>query len=138
MVEALIVQLPSPPGKNVFREWSGGMGTALDTPRESWGHDPDFYDVPYAAYLYIARRLEDLGVSFRYFDLQSHRHVDLEEFDALIAKHRPGVLVTQVNLPSFEKDLELVARARAAVPGMAVILVGATAKWFKQRILAKG
>jgi radical SAM superfamily enzyme YgiQ (UPF0313 family) len=59
----------------------------------------------------------------------------LADFDALIADHRPRVLVTQVNLPSLESDLALVMRARKIVPGLKVILVGATAKWFKSRIL---
>jgi radical SAM superfamily enzyme YgiQ (UPF0313 family) len=131
MVAVLIIQLPSPPRKNVFREWSGGMGTALDSSREEWGHDPGFYDVPYAAYLYIARRMEQLGIPFRYFDLQARERIELQEFDALIADHRPRVLVTQVNI-------QLVARARAAAPGLRVILVGATAKWFKERILGDG
>lgn len=138
MAEALIVQLPSPPGKNVFREWSGGMGTAVDSNRQEWGHDPGYYDVPYAAYLYIARRLKDLGIAFGYYDLQARPSMGLEEFDALFVEHHPRVLVTQVNLPSLESDLMLVARARQAVPGLKVILVGATAKWFKTRILTEG
>jgi hypothetical protein len=57
MSDIVILQLPSPPRKNVFREWSGGMGTALDTARDSYGHDPGYYDIPYSPYLYIARRL---------------------------------------------------------------------------------
>src|SRR5579871_3334927 len=135
MSDVLILQLPSPPGKNVFREWSGGMGTSVDTARQEWGHDAGYYDVPYAAYLYIARRLKDLAIDFEYFDLQARPTMTLADFDALIADHRPRVLVTQVNLPSLESDLALVLRARKIVPGLKVILVGATAKWFKSRIL---
>ncbi len=48
------------------------------------------------------------------------------------------MLVTQVNLPSLEHDLELVQRAKQEAPGLRVILVGATAKWFKERILRDG
>jgi len=138
MADVLIVQLPSPPGKNVFREWSGGMGTAVDSARPEWGHDTGYYDVPYAAYLYIARRLNDIGIAFAYFDLQARPRLTLEEFDTLITDHQPRALVTQVNLPSLESDLMLVARARRAVPELKVVLVGATAKWFKTRILAEG
>ena len=135
---ALILQLPSPPRKNVFREWSGGMGTALASERDGWGHDQQFYDIPYSAYLYIARRLQQDGTPFRYVDLQSQAAMPVETFDALFQQDAPRVLVTQVNLPSLEHDLELVARARSLVPGLQVILVGATAKWFKQRILSSG
>ena len=137
MTATLILQLPSPPRKNVFREWSGGMGTALASPREGWGHDQQFYDVPYSPYLYIARRLEQAGVGFRYVDLQASPTMALADFDALFDP-APRVLVTQVNLPSLEHDLEIIARARALVPGLRVLLVGAAAKWFHRRILEAG
>jgi radical SAM superfamily enzyme YgiQ (UPF0313 family) len=138
LTDAIIVQLPSPPRKNVFREWSGGMGTALESVREHWGHDPGFYEVPYAAYLYIARRLEQAGIDFSYFDLQARERLELAEYDAIFREQRPRVLVTQVNLPSLEHDLQLITRARVAAPGLQVILVGATGKWFKERILRDG
>ncbi len=138
MTDAFIVQLPSPPRKNVFREWSGGMGTALASPRDGWGHDQQFYDIPFSAYLYIARRLQEAGIVFRYLDLQGSERLDLAEYDAMFRKERPRVLVTQVNLPSLEHDLLLIGRAREAAPGLRVVLVGAAAKWFKERILRDG
>jgi anaerobic magnesium-protoporphyrin IX monomethyl ester cyclase len=138
MTDVAIVQLPSPPRKNVFREWSGGMGTALASAREGWGHDQQFYDIPFSAYLYIARRLEQAGIPFHYRDFQGSERLDLDEYDAMFRKERPRVLVTQVNLPSLEHDLQLVERAKQAAPGLRVILVGATGKWFKERILRDG
>jgi anaerobic magnesium-protoporphyrin IX monomethyl ester cyclase len=138
MADVAIVQLPSPPHKNVFREWSGGMGTALPSPRPTHGHDQKYYDIPFSAYLYIARRLELAGVSFTYSDLQGRERIELDEFDALLREAKPRILVTQVNLPSLEHDLDLLRRAREAVPALRIVLVGATGKWFSQRILADG
>jgi anaerobic magnesium-protoporphyrin IX monomethyl ester cyclase len=138
VTDIFIVQLPSPPRKNVFREWSGGMGTALDTARPEAGHDPGYYDIPYSAYLYIARRLQQDGVTFRYADLQAPSRFDITAFEAMFQAEQPGVLITQVNLPSFDHDLDLIARARRIVPGLRVILVGATGKWFRDRILRQG
>jgi anaerobic magnesium-protoporphyrin IX monomethyl ester cyclase len=138
MTDIFIVQLPSPPHKNVFREWSGGMGTALDSAREGFGHDPGYYDIPYSPYLYIARRLRNDRAAFRYLDLQASQHCDLAAFDALFRDEQPKLLITQVNLPSFDHDLELVARARRIVPGLRVILVGAAGKWFRDLILSAG
>jgi anaerobic magnesium-protoporphyrin IX monomethyl ester cyclase len=137
MTDAFIVQLPSPPHKNVFREWSGGMGTALGSDRDAFGHDQQYYDIPYSAYLYIARRLQQADISFRYADLQSHGRLELTAFDELFREVQPRVLITQVNLPSLEHDLQLIARARALMPAMRVIVVGSTAKWFKDRILTE-
>ncbi|MFL5280001.1 MAG: B12-binding domain-containing radical SAM protein [Rhodopila sp.] len=92
----------------------------------------------YSPYLYIARRLQEAGAAFRYADLQASHHFDLADFDAIFRDARPRVLITQVNLPSFDHDLELVARARQAAPDLQVILVGATGKWFRDRILSQG
>jgi radical SAM superfamily enzyme YgiQ (UPF0313 family) len=138
MTGILIVQLPSPPRQNVFREWSGGMGTALNTTREGAGHDPGFYDIPYSAYLYIARDLQRRGVAFRYFDFQAVRNFDLDAFDSMLLEQQPKILITQVNLPSFEHDIELITHARRIVPGLKVIIVGAAGKWFRQPILSGG
>ena len=135
MTDVLIMQLPSPPLQNVFREWSGGMGTALPSERAEWGHDQKFYDIPFSAYLYIARRLEQAGVAFRYVDFQDRAHMDLSEFDQVLRETQPRILVTQVNLPSLTGDLELLLRARTVVPGLRIIMVGAASKWFRERIL---
>jgi anaerobic magnesium-protoporphyrin IX monomethyl ester cyclase len=138
MRDVIIVQLPSPPGINVFREWAGGMGTALGSSRDSWGHDQKYYDIPFSAFLYIARRLEQANVPYSYHDLQAREHLDLAELDILLRAEKPRVIVTNLNLPSFARDLELLGRARAVLPGVAIIVLGPTAKWYKDRLLADG
>lgn len=136
MADIVIAQLPSPPFQNVFREWSGGMGTALASPRPTWGHDQKYYDVPYSPYLYVARQMEQTGLAFRYVDFQGVAQLDLADFDALLREAQPRILVTQVNLPSLQHDLDLLRRARQVVPHLKIVLLGATAKWFKARLLA--
>jgi anaerobic magnesium-protoporphyrin IX monomethyl ester cyclase len=138
MPDIVIVQLPSPPGINVFREWAGGMGTALGSSRDTWGHDQKYYDIPFSAYLYIARRLELANIPYSYHDLQAREHLHLADFDALLREEKPRVIVTTLNLPSFARDLELLGRARVALPGVSIIVLGPTAKWFKDRLLADG
>jgi anaerobic magnesium-protoporphyrin IX monomethyl ester cyclase len=137
-MSVLIAQLPSPPHKNVFREWAGGLGTALPTARASWGHDQSYYDIPFAAYLYVARMLEQAGIAYRYTDFQALESLELTAFDAAVSEAAPRVLVTQVNLPSLEHDLELLARARRVVPGLQILLLGAAGRLFRERILRDG
>jgi len=138
MPAAYLMQLPSPPRRNVFREWAGGMGTSLASERIVAGHDPGYYDIPFSTLLYVARVLEQDGVAYRYVDGQAKPAFDRAAFLAEIAREAPKVLVTVVNIPSLEPDLELIGAARAAVPGLRVILLGPTAKWFRRRILAEG
>ena len=137
MNKIMLAQLPSPPGKNVFREWAGGMGTALPSARTDWGHDQQFYDIPLLALLYIAAGLRAAGADLLYRDFQDSARLDLASFDASLADG-VGVLITQVNLPSLEHDIELLRRARAAAPGLRVLLFGPSAKWFAERLLREG
>ncbi|QYU68206.1 hypothetical protein J4558_25805 [Leptolyngbya sp. 15MV] len=127
MADVYLLQLPSPPGRNVFREWAGGMGTALASPRTTPGHDPGFYDIPFFAFLYIARLMQQDGTRFRYVDGQAAPVFDRDGLLAQMARDAPKVLVTVVNIPSLEPDLALIRAARSAVPGLRVILLGPTA-----------
>lgn len=138
MVPACLLQLPSPPGRNIFREWAGGMGTALASARRMPGHDPGFYDIPFSAFLYIARLLEQEGVAFRYVDGQGAPHFDTDSFLDALRRDQTRVLATVVNIPSLADDLALIRAARAAVPGLKVVLLGPTAKWYRARLLAEG
>jgi radical SAM superfamily enzyme YgiQ (UPF0313 family) len=138
MVAACLMQLPSPPRRNVFREWAGGMGTSLASDRTVPGHDPGFYDIPFFTLLYVARVLDQQGLAYRYVDGQANTEFDEAGFLAQLAQDMPSVLVTVVNIPSLEPDLALIGRARAAVPGLRVVLLGPTAKWFKERLLREG
>jgi len=136
--EVLIVQLPSPPGKNVFREWSGGMGTAQPSERAHHGHDPDYYDVPYSQFLYIARGLQTREVDAAYVDYQAEERFDPAAFEARLRDERPRVLISVVSLPSLGSDLELLARARAALPELAIVLLGPVAKLRAEDLLGRG
>jgi radical SAM superfamily enzyme YgiQ (UPF0313 family) len=138
MTDVLLVQLPSPAFKNVFREWAGGQGTALRSPRPYPGHDKKYYDIPFSSFLYIAADLRNRGIDFTYRDLQGEERFDADAFFADLAAQRPKVLVSVVNFPSFASDMELLARARDVVPGLKILLMGATAKWSKAKILAAG
>ncbi|MDO9711736.1 B12-binding domain-containing radical SAM protein [Paracraurococcus lichenis] len=138
MIAAYLMQLPSPPRRNVFREWAGGMGTSLASERTVAGHDQGYYDIPFSALLYVARVLEQERVAYRYLDGQARTAFDEAGFLAQLAADRPAVLATVVNIPSLGPDLALLARARAALPGLRVLLLGPTAKWFKERLLREG
>lgn len=135
MVSAYLVQLPSPPRRNVFREWAGGMGTSLASNRVVAGHDQGYYDIPFSTLLYVARVVEQAGLAYRYVDGQAGEAFDEAGFLAQLAQDRPAALATVVNIPSLGPDLALLGRARAAAPGLRVVLLGPTAKWFKERLL---
>jgi anaerobic magnesium-protoporphyrin IX monomethyl ester cyclase len=134
----LIAQLPSPPGKNVFREWSGGMGTAVPSAREHHGHDPEYYDVPYFSFLYIARGLEEKGISVVYRDYQASAVYDPLELERVLREESPRFLVTVISLPSLTSDLELLRGVRDVLPEIQIILLGPPARLQAERLLTEG
>lgn len=138
MTDVFLIQLPSPPGKNVFREWAGGMGTSQPSERTTAGHDPDYYDIPYFALLWIARGLELRSLSLRYFDLQDQKRFDEHAFLRQLGADRPKVLITVVNMPSLSHDLQLLRRIKEALPSLRTIVIGPTAKVFPERVLREG
>ncbi len=135
MTDVFLVQLPSPPRQNVFREWSGGIGTSLPSDRECYGHDQQYYDIPFSSFLYIASSLRQRGIAFDYIDYQSNPAFDEDAYLDLLQRKMPKVLVTVVNLPSFNGDLALLRKAREILPELQVVLIGPTAKWHKVDLL---
>ena len=138
MVSVVIAQLPSPPFKNVFREWAGGMGTTLSTTRSSYGHDQQYYDIPYFSFLYIASSFEQQNISYKYLDFQSKESYPLQEIYDELFDCSPQVLVTVINLPTLNADLDLLQEIKQQQPALKIIVLGPSAKWYKQRILTEG
>ena len=138
MTDVVLLQLPSPPRQNVFREWSGGMGTALPSSRTVYGHDQQYYDIPFSGFLYIARQLEIFGIEHKYKDYQALSIFDEESYISFLIEENPKILVTVVNIPSYSGDFYLLRKATKAVPGLRIVLIGPTAKWYKEQILSQG
>jgi anaerobic magnesium-protoporphyrin IX monomethyl ester cyclase len=138
MPEVFLIQLPSPPGKTVFREWAGGMGTSQPSTRTHAGHDPEYYEVPYFPFLWIARGLELRGLALRYFDLQSRQRFEWPDFEQALRLDAPKVLVTAVNIPSLSHDLALLRRIKETLPSLRTVVIGPTAKAFPERVLREG
>lgn len=137
MADVYIVYLPSPPRMNVFRDWAGGYGTALPSERAYAGHDQKYFDVPYLQFLYIARVLQDRGISVAYENLQNNEQFLLPEFLQRLKEAQPKILLTNLSLPSFEHDLQLLKTIREAYP-ITIVLVGGIAKLFHERVLQEG
>jgi len=138
MSDVFLIQLPSPPRKNVFREWAGGMGTSQPSERPHAGHDPEYYEIPFFAFLWIARGLEQRGIAPRYFDLQAAAKFDWPALQRTLREERPKVIVTAVNIPSLSHDLALLADVRATLPDVRIVVIGPTAKVFPERVLREG
>ncbi len=134
MAHVMFLHLPSPPHLNIFRDWAGGYGTALPSTRDYPGHDQQYFDVPNLQFLYIARQLQDAGVSLSYHNLQRQQRFAPDDFWATLQHESPDILIAAVNLPSLEHDLALL-KAIKSQRSIHIVLVGSIARLFHARIL---
>jgi len=88
MTNVFLINLPSPPKMNVFRDWAGGYGTALESKRIYPGHDPGFFEVSNIQFIYIAGMLRNSKFSFIYKNLQENEKFQNKAFYRTTSKRK--------------------------------------------------
>lgn len=114
----LFLNLPSPPGINVARDFLG-YGVATPSKRMKYGHDD--HVVPPLFEAYTAALLEKRGFEVDVLDGQV-RDLDFLQMLEEVEKRDPHVVVSRVSLPSFREDLKLLGSVKEILPN--VISVG--------------
>ena len=113
MTKVLFLQPPSPPHKDVFRDYAGGFGVALPSKRMEYGHGP--YSLPYVSLMYSAGVISKLKWDITYVDAQVER-LGLESTLARVCKHRPDIIISVVNLPSIYEDSKILLQLKNRLP----------------------
>ena len=117
-MRVLFLNLPSPPGVNVARDFLG-YGVATPSKRFRYGHDGHVVPPIFEAYSAALLRMEGFDVEI--LDGQV-RDLDVDPLLHEVANIQPDVVVSRISLPSFRQDLGLLAKVRETVPN--VLLVG--------------
>lgn len=133
MVSVLFLQPPSPPCKDVFRDYAGGFGVALPSERDEYGHGP--FSIPYVSLMYSAGIMSHRRWDIAYVDAQAER-LDAESTLAAICKFRPDIVVSVVCLPSIYEDGRFLSRLKSRLPGTKIIGIGTVCRILPD-ILAK-
>ena len=120
-LDALFLNLPSPPGRNVLRNYAGAFGISLPTARTVVGHDGTTQPCTKLVYGYSAARRA--GMRTAHLDAQVER-LAAEPLRERVVAERPQVIVSVVSLPTLEHDLELLSALKEATG--ATIVVGGT------------
>lgn len=118
--DILFVNLPSPPRRDILREFAGGFGVALPSQRDAVGHGP--VKQPYLALVYGATIAGHEGHEVGFLDAQAEG-LGLDEFDARVRQAGPAVIVAPLGLPSLRFDLDMLGRAKRAT-GARVVTLG--------------
>lgn len=123
----MLLNLPNPPGRNIYRGYAGNFGLA--------GRMSDETLLPihllYGAS--AARRREcECGV----LDAQALRYGPSRVVDE-VGKSSPNILFSWVSLPSIRDDLALLDEIRRAVPGVVVVALGAVCNVMPEEVLLR-
>lgn len=134
-LKILLLQPPSPPKMNVFRDNAGGYGTAVMSERQEYGHDEKLIVVPYMSLFYCASVLENAGYDINLLDAQAE-NLNLPAILEVIDKIQPSVIVSGINLPSIYGDLHLLEEIKIRNKDVTIIAIGTVCKSLHDLILS--
>jgi anaerobic magnesium-protoporphyrin IX monomethyl ester cyclase len=132
----IVLNLPSPPYRDVCREYAGGFGIAWSRPnRPDYGQsDPPILQ---PCLPFIASALSKKGYDFKILDCQLLKSTKKQVL-AAAKKESPSIIVSLIGFPSMKKDLELLRNIKEMIPDAIVIGIGATCKEIPEKVLLSG
>jgi len=130
----MILNLPSPPGMDVSRDYSGGYGNAHWVDRNDYGHSSEVLLPLFMPYL--ATKIKREGYDLTILDAQAVR---LSSADVIkeIKNKQPKFIISMISLPSIYGDIRLLNRLKENFPQTLLIVVGTATKFLAEEILHK-
>jgi anaerobic magnesium-protoporphyrin IX monomethyl ester cyclase len=129
----LVLNLPSPPNQNLWRDTAGGFGTSIPYPSnvKEIGRTPLHPFLPYSASV-----LESAHKKFYVIDCQRLR---LNNDDTLkkVKSLNPEIVVSVISLPSMKNDLKILSEIKKTMPDVATIGVGAVCRIMPHEVLSQ-
>lgn len=133
-MKVILLNLPSPPHRNIYRDYAGGFGLATPSKRTKHGHDIHVIPPLFDAYAAAILEKEDVKVSI--LDAQV-RDLNLTQLLQYVEKQRPNIVVGRISLPSFHDDLEVMNRIKETNSFPVIIGWGVTCKVLPEEALMK-
>ncbi len=135
-VHLVMLNLPSPPGKNILRDVAGGFGR-LHSPskRVEFGQDQNAAFNPPAMEAHACGLAEHLGAIASVIDGQGE-NLNLRNLIARIERLEPDFVLCRPNLPSYTSDLTVSSSIKAKLPEACLIAWGTTCTSMPDRILS--
>lgn len=134
-IKYMLLNLPSPPGFNIYREYGGNFGTAIKVERDGYGHTGDS-QLPIWL-VYASSAMIHLDCNFSVLDGQVENSSFIEIIEN-VEKEKPDILITLVSLPSFEEDINILRSIKAALPKTIIICLGTVCNVLPEDVLSSG
>lgn len=129
-----ILNLPSPPGMDVYRDTAGAYGTAQYVLRKDYGHSSNVFLPTFIPYL--ATNLLRNGYETKVLDGQAER-LTLASFVAWVEQENPAVAIAILSLPSIWGDCCVLAQIKWTLPKTTLIGIGPVCTPLAGEILEK-
>ncbi len=137
-MKVLLINLPSPPGSNVERDFAGSYGVVGSrSRRSSFGHDKFALVLPPLLEAYAAGSLIQAGHEVAVLDAQI-RGWGLDRISEFVEGGRFELLVARVSLPSLEHDMQALRKIRSCVPSIMQGLWGPVSSYYAEDLLRQG
>lgn len=121
----MLLNLPNPAGKNIYREYAGGFGTLGSLSNK----------VLLPTYLvYGASALEKSGCLYEVLDAQAMGY-DPDKVINVVKAIKPDILITWISLPTLYDDLELLNNIKKVTPHTLVITLGTVCNVIPEEVL---
>jgi len=121
MEKVVLLNLPSPPGMDVYRDTAGAYGTALYVRRPDYGHSSNVFFPTFIPYL--ATTLSREGYQVQVVDGQAERYT-LGRFVARVEHEKADALIAMLSLPSLSGDCEVLMELKRNQPKTPLIGIG--------------
>lgn len=118
--DIVCVQPPSPPRRDVLRDYAGGFGVSLPSPRPGYGHGR--FAQPCLSLAYTHAALVREGHDAAFVDGQAEE-LSLTAMRQRVRSLSPQVIVAVISLPSLSSDVALLAQLKRAT-GAQVVAIG--------------
>ena len=129
-----ILNLPSPPGMDVYRDTAGAYGTAQYVLRKDYGHSSNVFLPTFIPYL--ATSLLRNGYQIKVLDGQAER-LTLASFVDWVERENPAAVIAMLSLPSIWGDCDILAGIKRALPKTKLVAIGPVCAPLAREILEK-
>jgi radical SAM superfamily enzyme YgiQ (UPF0313 family) len=126
MSNYLLLNMPNPPNRNIYRAFAGGFGTLGLSSKD---------DMLFPIYLlYASSAMEYFGLDYNAIDAQALNY-DSKKVIELVNKDPPDVLIALPSLPALKDDLRLLSEIKEVRPEILIIALGTVCNVLTEEIL---
>lgn len=123
----MLLNLPNPPGLNIYRGYAGGFGTLGGTA------GPTLLPI---YLLYTLSAAITSGCEYRVLDAQALGY-DTHKVIETVKINDPDILISWLSLPSLSNDIQVLNQIKKEMPGIRIIAFGAICNVMPEEILSK-